>query len=122
MIKRLKQELTAAFEMLDMGPISFYLGFKVDRDRQKKTLKLSQPAYIDNILAKFHLDQAKTSNTPMKENPLMPNEGREATPAERERRQGITGSLMVSTVETRPDMASCESLRKKSFSSSHRSR
>lgn len=38
--------------MIDMGPISFYLGLKVERDRQKKTLKLSQPAYIDKIPTK----------------------------------------------------------------------
>ena len=33
-IARVKMELTAAFEMGDMGPISFYLGLKVDRDRE----------------------------------------------------------------------------------------
>lgn len=55
MIGRVKQELTAAFDMANMGPISFYLGLKVSRDRERKTLKLSQPAYIDKILAKFHL-------------------------------------------------------------------
>lgn len=103
-IGRVKEELIAAFEMVDMGPISFYLGLKVNRDREKKTIKLSQPAYVDKILSKFHLAQANTSNTPMKESPLTPNEG-EATAAERERYQGMTGSIMFSMVETRPDIA-----------------
>ena len=49
-IKRVKAELAAAFSMVDMGPISFYLGLKVTRDREKKTIKLSQPAYIDKVL------------------------------------------------------------------------
>ena len=40
-IDRVKQELTAAFEMADMGPISFYLGLKVSQDREKRTIKLS---------------------------------------------------------------------------------
>lgn len=88
-----------------MGPISFYLGLKVERDRAKRTLKLSQPAYIDKILAKYHLDQAKPCNTPMKEATLLPSEGTEASQAERERYQGMTGSLMFSMVETRPDIA-----------------
>ncbi len=35
-IEKVKRELSAAFEMVDMGPISFYLGLKVERDRQKK--------------------------------------------------------------------------------------
>lgn len=43
-IERLKAELTAAFSMVDISPISFYLGLKVKRDREKKTIKLLQPA------------------------------------------------------------------------------
>ena len=34
-IKKVKQELTSAFSMMDMGPISFYLGLKVDRDQER---------------------------------------------------------------------------------------
>lgn len=105
MIERVKKELAAAFEMVDMGPISFYLGLKVDRDREKGHSSFLQPAYIDKILAKYHLDQAKPSNTPMKEGTLLPSERTEASSAEQERYQGMTGSLMFSMVETRPDIA-----------------
>ena len=104
-IERVKAELAAAFEMVDMGPISFYLGLKVERDRQKRTLKLSQPSYIEKILEKYHLHLAKPCSIPMKEGIQLPNEGPEASQAERERYQGMTGSLMFSMVETRPDIA-----------------
>ncbi len=97
--------MAAAFEIVDMGPISFYLGLKVERDRQKKTLKLFQPAYIDKILSKYHLDLAKPCNTSMKKAILLPNEGPKAIQAERERYQGMTGLLMFSIVQTRPDIA-----------------
>lgn len=40
-IKKIKKELVLAFEMVDMGPISFYLGLKVKRNQKKKTIKLS---------------------------------------------------------------------------------
>lgn len=66
-IDRVKAELIAAFSMVDMGPISFYLGLKVERDQENKPIKLSQPAYIKKILSKFHLDRANPSNTPIKE-------------------------------------------------------
>ena len=72
-IEKIKRELAAVFEMVDMGPISFYPGLKVERDRQKKILKLFQPAYIDKILTKYHLDFAKPWNTPMKEGILFSN-------------------------------------------------
>lgn len=51
-IERVKAELTSAFQMADMGPISFYVGLKVKRNREQKTIKLSQPAYIEKILRK----------------------------------------------------------------------
>lgn len=40
-ITNIKTELTATFEMVDIGPISFYLNLKVKRDHQKRMIKLS---------------------------------------------------------------------------------
>lgn len=71
MIERVKAELTAAFSMVDLGPISSYLGLRVDRDREQKTIKLSQPAYIEKVLARFYLDKANPVNTSMKESALL---------------------------------------------------
>ncbi len=92
--------------MVDIGPISFYLRLKVERNRDNRTIKLSQPEYIDKVLNKFHLDKANTINTPMKETILLqPRTKGEATTAKKERYQGMTGSIMFSMVETRPDIS-----------------
>lgn len=61
-IERVKKELAAAFEMVDMGPISFYLGLKVQRDWEKKKIKFSQSTYIQKVLANYHLDKANLIN------------------------------------------------------------
>lgn len=37
-IARIKAKLAAAFSMVEMGPISFYLGLKVERDQGKLTI------------------------------------------------------------------------------------
>lgn len=106
MIKRVKAELAFAFSMADMGPISFWLGLKVEQDREKKTIKLSQPAYINKVIARFHLDKATPINTPMKESALLQQKTNEkASTSEKEQYQGMIGSLMFSMVETRPDIA-----------------
>lgn len=105
-IQRVKAELAAAFSMVDMGPISFYLGLKVERNRQERTIKLSHPAYIDKVLSRFHLDKAHAVTTPIKESALLQSRtDGQATVAEKERYQGMTGSIMFSMVETRPDIA-----------------
>lgn len=66
-MQTVKVKLTLAFLMVDISLIRFYLGLKVDRDREKQTIKLSQLAYIDKMLDKFHHDWAYTINTPIKE-------------------------------------------------------
>ena len=104
--QQVKNELTSAFLILDMGPISFYLGLNVERDREKRTMKLSQPTYIDKVLSKFHLNKAHTATTPMKESSILqPRTESQATSAEKEIYQGMTGSIIFSMVETRPDIA-----------------
>lgn len=111
MIERVKSKLTSAFSMVNMGPISFYLGLKVQRDRENRTIKLSQPAYIDKVLSKFHLNKAHSVNTPIKETVLLEQRtDGEGSPSEKERYQGMEGSLMFSMVETRPDIAFAPSI------------
>lgn len=65
--------------MADIGPISFYLGPKVEKNQAKKILKLLQPAFIDKILAKYYLDQVKPWNTLMKEEIPSPNKSPETS-------------------------------------------
>lgn len=58
------------------------------------------------MLNKFHLDKANVATTSMKESAvLLPCTDREATTAEKKRYQSITGSIIFSMVETRPDIA-----------------
>ena len=71
MIECVKAKLVSAFSIADMVLISFYLGLKVERDREKKTIKLSQPVYIDKVLAKFHLNKAQPVNILMKKSALL---------------------------------------------------
>ena len=91
--------------MVDMGPISFYLRLKVEQNWQKRTIKLSRPAFIDKVLSKFHLDKANAATTPMKESALLlPRTDGEATTTEKEKYQSMTNSIIFSMVETRPDI------------------
>ena len=48
MFGRVKVELTAAFSVMDLGPISFYLGLRVDQDQMQKTIKLPTCIHWEN--------------------------------------------------------------------------
>lgn len=94
---------------MDIGLISFYFVLKIGRDRKRKTIKLSQPVYIDKILAKLYLFQVNMSNTFMKEC-LLESKKKEAIVVEQERYQRMTGLIIFFMVETRPDIAFATSI------------
>lgn len=88
-----------------MGPISFYLGLKVDKDCEKRPIKLSQPAYIHKVLIKYYFDKTNPTNMQIKEVTLGLNLFTRAIQTEKKRYHGITGSFMFLMIETRLDIA-----------------
>lgn len=69
-IERVKLKLTFNFSMINMGPISFYLGLKVQQDSENWMIKLSELAYINKVINKFQLNKANTVNTSIKKTTL----------------------------------------------------
>ena len=53
------------FDMKDQGPINFYLDIKVDRDRTKRTFKITQTAAINQILEEMGLTDCTPAKIPM---------------------------------------------------------
>lgn len=49
-----------------MGPISLYLSLRVDRNREEKTIKFSQPVFIKKVFQKFFFYKVDLINTPLK--------------------------------------------------------
>uniref|UniRef100_A0A3Q7H7E6 Reverse transcriptase Ty1/copia-type domain-containing protein n=1 Tax=Solanum lycopersicum TaxID=4081 RepID=A0A3Q7H7E6_SOLLC len=64
-INNLKTRLSAAFEMKDLGPTKQILGMKISRDRSAGTLNLSQELYIEKVLSRFRVNDAKPRTTPL---------------------------------------------------------
>ncbi|MBW0551909.1 hypothetical protein O181_091624 [Austropuccinia psidii MF-1] len=57
-------EISLAFDMKDLGELRYLLGMKVERDREKCRLFLSQGIYINNLLATFGMQECKSVSTP----------------------------------------------------------
>lgn len=89
-----------------MGLLAFYVGLKVTWDREKRTIKLSQPGYIEKLLDRHGILKAKTAKVPMRDTILLPSD----TPTselERAKYSVKVGSIMYAIVETRIDIAFC---------------
>ena len=57
--------LNKSFSMKDLGEAAYILGIKIYRDRSIRLIGLSQSTYLDKILKKFNMDQAKKGFLPV---------------------------------------------------------
>ena len=64
MIEKIKRKLMDRFKVIDLGDVLLVLGMQVTRDRQGKTLTISQENYTKSILERFGMADCKPSSTP----------------------------------------------------------
>jgi Reverse transcriptase (RNA-dependent DNA polymerase) len=65
LIAQYKAKLNTCHALTDLGPVHWLLGIKITRDQNMCTISLFQVSYIDAILSRFALTNAKSSPTPM---------------------------------------------------------
>jgi hypothetical protein len=109
-IIRFKAKLRERFEISDLGELTWLLGLKVERNRSARTLALSQHAYVDTVLERFHLEDAKPASIPMHVGASLSLEQSPSTHEETCDMQDVPyqrgiGSLMYAATSTRPDIA-----------------
>lgn len=64
-LKEIKLQLSQMFHMKDLGPAHYVLGFQIHRDRQARTLSISQGEYVKNVLERFDMMDCKPVSTPL---------------------------------------------------------
>jgi len=102
--------IDAKFPMRSLGEASHYLGITIVRDREARTVSLGQANYIDGLVSLCHLQDAKSTPSPL---PPGVKLGKEFSPSDsdaiRDMRnipfREVVGGLMYITNGTRPDIA-----------------
>lgn len=102
----LKTQILKLFKGRDLGQPTSYLNMSIVRDRQARTLKISQPTHIDKLLDEFDMQNCKPRSIPLSpgadlsarlpDEPLMANPSRFGS--------GV-GHLMYISCMSRPDIA-----------------
>ncbi|CAI7752630.1 unnamed protein product [Closterium sp. NIES-53] len=112
-IKEVQGNLKETFQCKALGPLGYYLGLHVERDKVKGWLRLHQHKYLAAMGEKYGLEERRSVKTPL---PLgfqlhLDEEEGEVLDYELQRRfQSMVGSLMYASVNTRPDIAFSVSL------------
>jgi hypothetical protein len=102
-IDRLKVQLAAEYELTDLGEARWILGMEIIRDRDKRTIELSQRRYVESILNRFDMGTSRPVTTPMDPNIKLAK----LTEPEVDVKlyQSALGALMYAMLATRPDLA-----------------
>ena len=64
-LSEIKESLKKSFSMKDLGEAAYVLGIKIYRDRSRRLIALSQSTYIDKVLKRFNMENAKKGLLPM---------------------------------------------------------
>ena len=105
-IRHVKDRLTKVFKVRDLGEAKYFLGMSLDRDRQAKTLKMTQERLAIELVSRYGMRESKTKSVPLStsikleqatEDNLL---DREAFPYNE-----LVGSLLYLSVCTRPDIS-----------------
>jgi Reverse transcriptase (RNA-dependent DNA polymerase) len=105
-IDSIKLALSKRFSMSDLGPVAFYLGMTITRDRARRILRIGQQAYLAEAIRNAGVWDAVCPLTPMETTKLQPaGEEYDATPGFKTLYQSYVGTLMYAMLGSRPDIA-----------------
>ena len=103
-------ELSTEFEMKDLGAVTKILGMQIIRDRDSKTLYLSQADYVKKVLARFKREDSKPVTTPLSvhfqlSKSLKPTTDYDLNYMRKIPYSSAVSGIMYAMVCTRPDLA-----------------
>ena len=81
--------------MKDLDEAAYILGIKIYRDRSRRLIGLSQSTYLDKILKKFKMDQAKKGFLPVLQGVKLSSAQSLTMAEERERTKAVPYALDV---------------------------
>ncbi|CAI7804046.1 unnamed protein product [Closterium sp. NIES-53] len=106
LVKEVMLKLQDKFKCKALGDVSFYLGLHIERDVEKRCMRVHQRTYLEALAANFGKSEGHVA-TPFPSGFKCVKGPEEESIGEEERRRfhSLVGSLMYAAVNTRPDVA-----------------
>lgn len=108
--EKFKMQMKTLWTISDLGDVKFCVGIAVSRDRDARTISLSQTALIDKIISQFGQHDAFPVNTPMDPGLKLRRPDRTKFSSQDIRQleklpyRSLVGCLIYLSVATRPDI------------------
>ena len=102
----LKRKLCSGFDMKDLGKLHHFLGLKVIQDEESGNVWIGQPAYVEKVLVRYEMKDAKSVGTPVDVSAKLVRAGDgEGDLFDSEVYRSAVGSLLYVSTGTRPYIA-----------------
>ncbi|CAI7781673.1 unnamed protein product [Closterium sp. NIES-54] len=105
-IERTQKLLMDNFKCKMLGDVHYYLGLQIERDVERRWLKVHQSHYISGVMERYGVTGGRTVMTPFPAGFKLKKAAEEDDVLEDEQRneyQTLIGSVMYAAVHTRPD-------------------
>jgi hypothetical protein len=100
---KVKKQLNQKYKMVDLGEARRFLGLEITKT--DKGYSLGQQDYINSLVKRFGIENAKPAYSPMDPDVRLENEYCEDKPVDTKRYLSLVGSLMYAALGTRPDIS-----------------
>jgi hypothetical protein len=107
-IKWFQDQMASKFSITIKSNVDSFLGMQISRNRPSKTLSLSQPGYILNLMSRFNIDTTTTihyPNSPMSSSDMIDPTTIPLTPVQQSLYMRIVGSVLFLSTRSRPDIS-----------------
>ncbi|CAI7814971.1 unnamed protein product [Closterium sp. NIES-53] len=106
LVKEVMLKIQEKFKCKALGDVSFYLGLHIERDVEKRCMRVHQWKYLEAVAANFgQIEDHVATTFPSTLKCLTGQEEESVGEEERRRFHSLVGSLMYVAVNTRPDVA-----------------
>ncbi|CAI7848567.1 unnamed protein product [Closterium sp. NIES-54] len=106
LVKEVMLKLQDKFKCKALGDVSFYLGLHIERDVEKRCMRVHQRKYLEALAAHFGQFEGHVATPfPSGFKCVKGQEKESVGEEERSRFHSLVGSLMYAAVNTRPDVA-----------------
>ncbi|CAI7862741.1 unnamed protein product [Closterium sp. NIES-53] len=105
-IERTQKLLMDNFKCKMLGDVHYYLGLQIERDVERRWLKVHQSHYISGVMERYGVTGGRTVMTPFPAGFKLKKAAEEDDVLEDEQRneyQSLIGSVMYAGVHTQPD-------------------
>jgi len=109
-VQRAKQHMLKTFKGRDLGEVTSYLNIVITRDRANRTLKISQPVHIQDLLTKFRMDGCTPRPTPLPASCDFSKTREGEEPCDKTRYAECVGGLLYISGVSRPDITTAASI------------